>query len=90
VSVILTDDQFGAVARALVYIAAGTRFVEGGRQRAINRAEMMNRAREAASIINLRYLGDGGGTSSFPQEIGLEHRPAHLRPRTNPVSVEGA
>lgn len=70
----LTNEQYGEVARALVFIAASTRFVEGGKQKRINREEMIQRAREAADAINLRYLGDGGGSSSFPDEIGLQHR----------------
>jgi hypothetical protein len=73
-AVTLSDEQYGTVARALVKIAAGKRYRPGGRQQWINRAEMMNLAREAAASIKLRYLGDGGGGSSFPQEIGLEHR----------------
>lgn len=71
----LTDEQYGAIARALVFIAAGKRFVPGGKQKNIPKSEMIQRAREAAAAIRLSYLGDGGGTSSFPGEIGLEHRP---------------
>lgn len=73
-SVTLSDEQYGIVARALVVISAGKRFVVGGRTKNITKAEIITRAREAASAINLRYLGDGGGASSFPDEIGLEHR----------------
>lgn len=69
-----TDEQYGAIARVLVYISAGTRFVEGGKQKAISRAEMMLRAREACTAIRLDYLGNGTGRSSFPDEIGLENR----------------
>lgn len=70
----LTDEQYGVVARALVYISAGKRFLPGGRQRAIPRHEMVQRAREACAIVRLCYLGDGGGNSSFPDEIGLQNR----------------
>lgn len=70
----LTDEQYGIVARALVYISAGTRFRPGGCQRAIPRHEMVQRAREACAAIKLSYLGDGGGNSSFPDEIGLQYR----------------
>lgn len=70
----LSDEQYGAVSRALVYIAAGTRFVEGGGQKAISRGEMMQRARKACMAMRLNYLGDGLGRSSFPDEIGLQHR----------------
>lgn len=74
-SVEMSNEQYGEVARALVFIAAGHRYVEGGRYARITRHEMIQRAREAAAVIKLRYLGDGGGGSSFPDEIGLQHRP---------------
>lgn len=70
----LTDKQYGAVARALVVIAAGKRFRPDGSSKSIPKVEMMQIAREAAAAINLRYLGDGGGVSAFPQEIGLQYR----------------
>jgi hypothetical protein len=67
----LSDEQYGAVARALVVIAAGKRVTNEGRFRRIPRAEMITRAREVCTAINLQYLGDGRGGSSFPEEIGL-------------------
>lgn len=74
-SVELSDDQYGSIARALVFIAAGQLFTEEGRRRRINRAEMMQRAREACAAIKLSYLGEGQGTSSFPDEVGLQYSP---------------
>lgn len=74
-SVELSDEQYGIVARALVLIAAAQRWVPEGKCKQVSKHEMIQRAREAAAAINLRYLGDGGGNSSFPQEIGLEYRP---------------
>lgn len=76
-TVALTNEQYGIVARALVYIAAGRRFLPDGKQRNISRLEMRDRAREAAAAIRLAYLGDGRGNSSFPDEIGLQYRRSH-------------
>lgn len=75
----LSPEQYGSVARALVYIAAGRGFRPDGRPFRVSRAEMITRAREACSAISLNFLGDGTGRSSFPQEIGLDHDPTRLR-----------
>lgn len=71
----MTEEQYGVVARALVVIASGRRYRPGGKSRRVSREEMVQRAREAASVIRLAYLGDGQGNSAFPEEIGLEHKP---------------
>lgn len=70
----LTPEQYGTVARALVVIAAGKRFVPGGQTKTVSRTEMIALARKAAATIKLNYLGDGLGRSSFPEEIGLQFR----------------
>lgn len=66
----LTDEQYGTIARALVFIAAGKRYRENGKLTNIPRAELINRARDAAAAISLHYLGDGSRSPSFPDEIG--------------------
>ena len=68
----LTDAQYGAVARALVAIAAGARFSPNGSRHNITRDELRNLAREACGEINLSYYGDGSLTPNFPEEIGFQ------------------
>lgn len=78
----LTDEQFGIVARALVVIAAGKKVKADGRITEERKDVLINRAREAASALKLNYLGDGSGTSSFPQEIGLDRLlPKQITPK---------
>lgn len=82
VTVELTDEQFGIVARALVVIAAGKKVKADGRITEERKDVLINRAREAASALKLNYLGDGSGRSSFPQEIGLDRLlPKQITPK---------
>lgn len=70
-SVTLSDEHYGAMMRALTFIARGWKISRGGFRQRISRDEMTNEAREACSAAKIKWEGiplRPDAQSSHPQE----------------------